>query len=151
NEADIGPVRKGLEAVFTVSAYSEDEIQFRGKVKEVRPMPTSVQGAVYYTTVISADNQKDSATGEWRLRPGMTASVDIIRREHKSVWKVPSAALNFQMDPLYQGDAARARMAEWRGRKDSEDWKPLWVWDRQRGEPWPVFVRVGGGGKSGEA
>src|SRR5262249_23545410 len=128
NESDIGAVRKGLEASFTVSAYSEEDLRFRGKVKEIRPMPANVQGAVYYDTVIEVANQKDPGTGEWRLRPGMTASVDIIRREHKKVWKVPSAALNLQLDPPYQSEAAQAHLEEWRQRKDHEEWRPVWTW-----------------------
>ncbi len=38
----------------------------------------------------------------------MTVSVDIIRYEHKNVWKVPSAALNFTLEDAYLTDAARA-------------------------------------------
>jgi HlyD family secretion protein len=150
NEADIGSVRKGQEASFTVTAYSEEDRRFHGKVKEIRPMPTNVQGAVYYNTVIEVKNQKDPTTNEWQLRPGMTASVDIVRREHKNVWKVPTAALNLQLDPLYQSDAARAHLAEWSQRKDHEDWKPIWTWDRERGRLWPIFVRIGGRNKAGE-
>ena len=150
-EGDIGPVRKGLRADFTVSAYREPEVKFRGTVKERRPVPANVKGAVFYTTVIDVENRKDAATGEWMLQPGMTAAVDILTRAKENVWKVPSAALNFQLEEAYQSPAAKARVAEWRQRSDADDWRPLWVWDESRKGPWPVFVRIGGqlGGQVG--
>jgi HlyD family secretion protein len=142
-EGDIGKVRKGQAVAFTVSAYAEEAAPFRGTVTQIRPMPVNEKGAVYYTTVIAVENQRDPESGEWRLRPGMTASVDIVRQEHKDVWKVPSAALNFQLEGPYQSDAAKARLEEWKQRPDQADWRPVWVWDEQAERPWPVFVRVG--------
>jgi HlyD family secretion protein len=142
-EGDVGKVRKGQPVTFTVSAYAEEPEPFRGTVEQIRPMPVNEKGAVYYTTVIAVENQRDPETGEWRLRPGMTASVDVIRREHKDAWKVPSAALNFQLEGPYQSDAAKARLAEWKRRPDQADWRPVWVWDEKTGQPWPVFVRIG--------
>jgi HlyD family secretion protein len=151
-EGDVGKVRKGQPVTFTVSAYAEEETPpFRGTVEQIRPMPVNEKGAVYYTTVIAVENQRDPETGEWRLRPGMTASVDVIRREHKNVWKVPSAALNFQLEEPYQSDAARARLEEWKRRPDHADWRPVWVWDSQANRPWPVFARVGGRNKEGKS
>src|SRR5262249_22790811 len=97
-EGDIGRVRKGLGASFTVSAYWDPEVKFRGKVKEIRPVPANVKGAIFFTTIIEVENQKDAQTGEWMLRPGMTAAVDVITREKAKVWKVPSSALNFQLE-----------------------------------------------------
>jgi HlyD family secretion protein len=148
-EVDIGNVRNGMKATFTVSAYPEDEVKFSGQVSQVRPLPSSQQGPVYYDTVIDVTNQKDPATGQWRLRPGMTAHVNLIRREHKATWKVPVSALSFQMDDAYKSDAARAHLAEWNQRSDQADWRPVWIWDSQRGEPWPVFVRINTDGKPG--
>jgi HlyD family secretion protein len=143
-EGDIAKVRKGLRATFTVSAYAEDDYHFDGTVSQRRLKPTHVQGAVYYSAVINVPNPIDPDTGERRLSPGMTAAVDIILREHRKVWKVPTSALNFQLEEEYQTPAARAKLARWQGRADADDWKPLWVWDRQRKCPWPIFVRIGG-------
>lgn len=150
-EGDIARVRKGLAATFTVSAFADDDIEFRGTVKEIRPMALSTQGAVYYDTLIEVANQKDPDSGEWRLRPGMTASVDIIRREHKNVWKVPTVALNFQLDPAYLSDAAKAHVDDWQARPQGRDWQPLWIWDQPQKRPWPVFVRLRGTDKNGES
>ncbi len=141
-EGDVGKLRKGLEAVFTISSYAEPERRFHGQVYDIRPIPTNVRGAVYYNAVIKVDNERNSETGEWRLRPGMTASVDIILRRHKDVWKVPMAALNFQMDEAYQSPEARERIAVWKQRPDWNDWRPLWVWQADQGRVWPIFVRL---------
>lgn len=149
-EGDIGKVKKGLATTFTVTAFSDEDVEFRGKVREIWPLPTTVKGAVFYDTIIDVVNQKDPHTGEWRLRPGMTAAVDIMRREHTEAWKVPSSALNFQLHENYQSDAIRQRLAEWRDRTDASLWRPLWVWDPKEGGPWPVFVRVGGLNAAGD-
>jgi multidrug efflux pump subunit AcrA (membrane-fusion protein) len=143
-EGDIGRVKRGLTAIFSVSAFSDQDMEFRGTVKEIRPMPNNVKGAVFYDTVIQVKNQKDNETGEWRLRPGMTAAVDMIRRKHENVWKVPNAALNFQMEEAYQSEAAKARLAEWKVRTDYAEWRPVWVWDEGRRQVWPIFVRIAG-------
>ncbi len=140
-EGDVNKVRAGLAALFGVTTFADEEIEFKGVVKEVRPLASNLKGGVYYTTVIHVANQRDPITGEWLLRPGMTASVDVVRREHKNVWKVPSAALNFRLDEAYQDDEARARLAEWKQRPDAGEWQVLWTWD---GKPRPLFVRIGG-------
>jgi len=150
-EGDIGKVQKGMAATFTVSVHAEGDVKFSGTVRQVLPMPASLQGAVVYDTVIDVTNQRDPQSGEWRLRPGMTAAVDLVRREHKAVWKVPNGALSFQMDEAYQSDAARARVTEWQRHPDQADWRVVWSWDAQRGEPWPIFVRLGGTGEPGIA
>jgi HlyD family secretion protein len=143
-ESDIAKVRKGLKATFTVSAYTETERTFRGEVVQRRPMPANQQGAVFYDTVIDTANAIDPATREWRLLPGMTAAVDIILREHQTVWKVPTTALTFQLDEHYQSAEAKAKLAGWQKHKDAGDWKALWVWDRSRKSAWPIFIRIGG-------
>jgi HlyD family secretion protein len=141
-EGDIDRVRVGLPASFTISSTAESDRRFEGKVKQIRPMPASVKGAVYYNVVLEVPNEKNAQTGEWWLRPGMTAAVDIELRRHQGVWKVPTAALSFQLDEGYLSEAAQARLDQWRIRPDQADWKPLWVWDAERGSPWPVFVRL---------
>jgi multidrug efflux pump subunit AcrA (membrane-fusion protein) len=149
-EGDINRVQRKLPAVFTVSGYADEDVEFRGTVREIRPLATNIKGAVYYATIIDVANQQDSTTGEWRLRPGMTVSVDIVRREHKNVWRVPSSAMNFKLEDAYLTDAARARLDEWRQRPDAADWQTLWVWDTELQQPAPLFVRIGGMGAHGE-
>ncbi len=148
-ENDISKVRAGQPATFTVYAYSEDDARFQGEVVQIRPMPTSTHGAVFYDTVIDVTNDRDATTGEWKLRPGMTAAVDVILRRHSEAWKMPTTALNFQLEEPYQSEAAKAKLALWQGRPDRDDWKVVWILDEHK-KPWPIFARIGGTNASGE-
>jgi HlyD family secretion protein len=140
-EGDIGRVRRGQRAEFSVSAYGDD-VLFSGKVADLRLLPTSDHGAIFYRVVIDVANRKDPATGDWQLRPGMTASVDVVVRRHEDVWKIPVAAVNFQMPEEHQSDAARDKVKQWQGRKAADQWKVVWVQGADR-KPWPEFVRIG--------
>jgi HlyD family secretion protein len=149
-EGDMGRIRVGLPATFTVYGYA-DETPFKGTVQKIRLMPNNVQGAVFYSAVIDVANRPDpqSKDGkEWMLRPGMTATVDIRRRRHTDTWKMPTAALNFELDPHYQTDAAKAKLDQWSQRSDRDQWKPVWTVRDQK--PWPIFVRIGGTNAKGE-
>jgi HlyD family secretion protein len=88
DEADIGRVHVGQEAVFTVDAFAGRE--FHGQVLQVRKAPRVVQNVVTYTVLVSADNS------ELRLMPGMTANIQIIVDERPNALKVPNAALRFK-------------------------------------------------------
>ena len=68
-EADIAKVRVGLQASFSVQSYTDTDVFFKGLVKEIRPQGVNAKGAVYYVVVIDVANEKDPASGEWRLRP----------------------------------------------------------------------------------
>ncbi|HXG10381.1 MAG TPA: efflux RND transporter periplasmic adaptor subunit [Gemmataceae bacterium] len=144
-EGDVSKVHLGQLADFTVSAYSDTDLHFSGKVSEIRMMPTSELGAIFYKVIIAVRNQPDAtAPGGWKLRPGMTtASLDIIRRKHDNTWKMPTSAINFQLDEHFLTEAARAKLARWEQRPDQDQWKPVWVLDAAK-KPWPIFVRVGG-------
>jgi multidrug efflux pump subunit AcrA (membrane-fusion protein) len=150
SEGDVNKVRKGLAALFTIGGFNEEDVEFRGVVREIRPLANNVKGAVFYDTVIELDNQKDPASGEWRLRPGMTVSIDIVRREHKDVWKIPSQALNFKMDDAYFTPAIRARLDDWKKRPDADQWITLWTWNQTNRSIWPLFVRILGTNAAGE-
>jgi multidrug efflux pump subunit AcrA (membrane-fusion protein) len=149
-EGDVTRVRKGLAAVFTLKDFADDDVEFRGIVREIRPLGNNARGAVAFDTVIDVANQKDPASGDWRLRPAMTASIDIVRVEHKDVWKIPREALDFKLDDAYQDDAIKARLAEWQRRSDAGLWVTAWTWDAARNSVWPVFVRVLGNNGGGE-
>ncbi len=102
SEADIGGVREGLEAAFTVDAFPERT--FHGKVVQVRYAPITVDNVVTYVTVIEVDNPK------LELRPGMTANVSIVLAERKDVAAVPNAALRFKPQQAGVGsDAPKPR------------------------------------------
>ena len=88
DEADIGRIRPGLPATFTVDAYAD--MSFQGEVSQVRLEPIVEQGVVTYTTVIRTGNPG------LRLKPGMTANVSVLVAKRDDVLKVPAAALRFR-------------------------------------------------------
>jgi HlyD family secretion protein len=150
SESDIGKVTKGARVFFTVSAYTDKDVYFTGQVKEMRLMPASTQGAVFYTAVVTVQNQRDTR-GEWRLRPGMsTSGVDIITNtvdgpDHRGTWLVPSVALDFQLDEAYYPPGVKDKAVSPYG----EEWKPVWVLDGNT--PQRTFVKVGVSGKAEDA
>ena len=99
DEADIGRVRAGQEAQFTVDAFPGQ--RFQGRVRQVRKAATNTQNVITYTVVVAFDNKGG------RLLPGMTANVRIVTDERTDVLKVPNAALRVKM-PEAQDDGASA-------------------------------------------
>jgi HlyD family secretion protein len=87
DEADIGVVRVGQRARFTVDAYPGQS--FESTVKDVRSTPTTSNGVVTYQTVLTVDN------AERLLQPGMTATAEITVTEVQDAVLVPNAALRF--------------------------------------------------------
>jgi HlyD family secretion protein len=94
DEADIGQVKIGQQATFTVDAYPDRS--FAGTVTQVRLQPTTVQNVVTYTVMIDVDNP------DLVLMPGMTANITIAVQQAREVLKVPLAALKFT-PPGFQG------------------------------------------------
>jgi HlyD family secretion protein len=88
DEADIGKLREGQEASFTVGAWPSRK--FASKVISVRNLPTAGQTVVTYQAVLSVDNK------DLLLRPGMTATASIITSDRPDVLTVPDAALRWQ-------------------------------------------------------
>jgi HlyD family secretion protein len=87
-EADVGSIRIGQPARFTVDAFAGRS--FQGEVMQIRLNPTTQQNVVTYDVVINVDNP------EQILLPGMTAYVSITVAERKGVLLVPNAALRFR-------------------------------------------------------
>jgi len=87
DEADVGQVKEGQEAAFTVDAYP-DRI-FPARIKQVRYGAQTSGGVVTYTTVLEVDNS------ELFLRPGMTATADITVEKVEKAVLIPNAALRF--------------------------------------------------------
>jgi len=103
DEADIGKLKEGQKARFTVEAFPNDA--FNGTVTQVRYASQTVQNVVTYTTVINVENP------EKKLRPGMTATVSVVIAEAKNVIRVPNAALRF-MPPQNVLEAAMKEMGD---------------------------------------
>lgn len=87
DEADIGQVKVGQEAKFTVSAYPDDV--FSGTVTEVRLNPTTESNVVTYEVVVDAPNS------DMKLIPGLTADITIYTVHETGVLTVPQKALRF--------------------------------------------------------
>jgi HlyD family secretion protein len=88
DEADVGKVKEGQAAIFTVDAYTEK--RFPASIAQVRFAPQTIDGVVTYETVLNVDNSSQL------LRPGMTATADITVQELKDVLLVPNGALRFK-------------------------------------------------------
>jgi HlyD family secretion protein len=88
DESDVGRMRPGQAVHFRVDAYPTET--FTGAVQQVRLLPTTVQNVVTYQTVISVPNP------EYKLKPGMTATVTIEVARKNNVLRLPSAALRFR-------------------------------------------------------
>ena len=87
SESDIGQVRVGQTAEFTVDAFPDDV--FAGRVFQVRKSPVTVNNVVTYDTMIAVDNPGQ------KLFPGMTADVSILVAGRTNALKIPNAALRF--------------------------------------------------------
>jgi len=120
DEADIGRVHVGQEAIFTVDAFPGRE--FHGQVLQIRKAPRVVQNVVTYTVLVSADNS------DMRLLPGMTANIQIIVDERQNALKVPNAALRFKPngeDPKRIGESRSATVASGETAQPEERLKQL--------------------------
>ena len=89
DESDIGQIKEGMAARFTVQAHSEET--FIGAVKQIRLQPATVENVVTYTVLVDALNEKGL------LLPGMTATVDFIVEERQNALALPNSALKVQI------------------------------------------------------
>ncbi len=87
SEADVGRVRMGQPATFTVDAYPGQV--FKGAVTEIRKAPINVQNVITYDVVVGVSNP------DLKLFPGMTANVKILVNQRPDVLKVLNAALRY--------------------------------------------------------
>jgi HlyD family secretion protein len=88
DESDIGQIKVGQEAKFSVEAFPDKE--FPGKVVQIRLNSQVVSNVVNYTVVINADNKNNV------LLPGMTATIDFYVEQKNDVLLVPNTALRFK-------------------------------------------------------
>jgi HlyD family secretion protein len=87
-EADIGLIREGQKARFTVDAFPNKS--FTGDVQQIRLNPTNQQNVVTYNVRINVANP------DHVLLPGMTAYVNIGVAKREDVLLVPNGALRFK-------------------------------------------------------
>ncbi len=118
SESDIGGVRQGNKATFTVDAYPKRV--FEGTVTQVRQSPQTVQNVVTYDVVVSVNNS------DLALKPGLTAATRILVDQRTDVLRVPNQALRYAPT----GSAVR------------ETGQPR-IWVLRDGKPTPIQVATG--------
>lgn len=89
DEADVGRVRVGQKARFTVDAFAGQT--FEGEVRQVRQAAQNVANVVTYVVVVAFNNSGG------HLLPGMTANVRIVTEQRDDVLKLPNAALRVRL------------------------------------------------------
>ncbi|RCS57390.1 efflux RND transporter periplasmic adaptor subunit [Parvibium lacunae] len=105
DEADVGRVRAGQTATFTVDAFPGKT--FEGSVRQIRKAALNVQNVITYTVVIATSNPQQT------LLPGMTANVRIVTDTRSDVLKLPNSALRYRPPATESG----------KGKSDTNDKK----------------------------
>lgn len=85
DETDIGKIKPGFEATFTVDSFPDKD--FKGTVSAVYPKATIQDNVVYYITIISIENP------EGKLKPDMTVNATIYLNKRENVLAVPNKAI----------------------------------------------------------
>ena len=144
DEAEVGKVHVGQQAVFTVDAYQDR--QFPARISEVRFAPETIDGVVTYKAILSIDNS------DLLLRPGMTATAEITVNKIPDALLVPNAALRFS-PPVQQKRQSGggllgllmprrpSREAETSNVQTANTTRTVWVLRDK--EPTPVQVQTG--------
>jgi HlyD family secretion protein len=145
DEADVGKVKEGQQAAFSVDAFPDRK--FQARIRELRYGSEVVQGVVTYKAVLSTDNS------ELLLRPGMTATAEIIVQQATKALTVPNAALRYSPPATQtseQNTSLLRRLGILRGRppfrlaSQREQGGPnRRVWILKNGAPDSVSVVVG--------
>jgi HlyD family secretion protein len=139
-EADVGKLQPGMDASFIVDAFPGE--RFRGRVRQIRNAPQTVQNVVTYDAVIDVDNP------EAKLRPGMTANVTFTWAERNDVLRVPNASLRFKPPPealkkLKKPEGAEGEEGKKRRREAGpSDEKTVWLLKNEELEPKKVKIGV---------
>jgi HlyD family secretion protein len=100
DEADVGTVREGQEATFTVDAYPDHS--FPATITQLRYASETVDGVVTYEALLRVDNS------DLLLRPGMTATAEIVVETVEETVLVPNQALRFEPPNLEEGSSNRS-------------------------------------------
>jgi HlyD family secretion protein len=87
DEADIGSVAVGQQASFTVDAFPGRS--FPATIQSIDFSPVTTDGVVTYKATLSVDN------ADLSLRPGMTATTQIVVKQVKDALLAPNAALRY--------------------------------------------------------
>ncbi|MET2826183.1 efflux RND transporter periplasmic adaptor subunit [Mesorhizobium shangrilense] len=144
DEADIGAVKPGQHARFTVDAFPERP--FNAEIRDISYASVTTDGVVTYDARFDVDN------GELLLRPGMTATVSVVTKQAKGVLTVPASAFRYRpaqqaargwsLSDLFTGGMRRPggnRPPQTKAPTDGS--RTLYV--LEGGKPRPVSVKIG--------
>lgn len=140
DEADVGKVAPGQAATFMVDAYPNRD--FKATITQVRYGSQSTNGVVTYKTLMRVDNP------DLVLRPGMTATADIMIQEIKNALLVPNAAFRFTPPAgtttgQNKGLLSRLTSREQEHKDAPDGKKSCRLWVLKSGQPVPIEVTAG--------
>jgi HlyD family secretion protein len=142
DEADIGAVKAGQHARFTVDAFPDRP--FDAAIRDISFASVTTEGVVTYDARLDVDN------GEMLLRPGMTATVAIVTKQANGALTVPSAAFRYRPAETRERGFSLLSMFTGRGgrgfrdrqqQKPAEGLRTLYV--LENGQPKRVDVKIG--------
>jgi HlyD family secretion protein len=148
DEADIGTVRSGQQARFSVDAFPER--RFDAIIRDISYASVTTDGVVTYDARLEVEND------ELLLRPGMTATVTVVTKHAKDALTVPTAAFRYR-PAMQQRESGWNALSMFTGRmqpprerrgqqqqtrqREADGTRMLYV--LKNGEPRPVRVHVG--------
>lgn len=145
DEADVGQVKEGQQATFTVDAYPDRP--FPARTTQVRFGAKTAEGVVTYEALLTVDN------AELALRPGMTATATIVVDQIDNALLVPAAALRFTPPRAEAAQEGRGLVGALLPRPPRPTPKPnanartkgksQQVWVLREGQPFPVAITIG--------
>lgn len=119
-EADIAKVKEGQIVEFNVDSFPEEI--FFGMVTQVRNEAITTSNVVTYEVIIEIDNK------DLKLKPGMTANVEIITAQKEGVLLAPNKALRFSYDD---------------GSEEKKRYKDKGIWVLKNNKPHRVAITTG--------
>ncbi len=119
-EADIAKVDEGQTVEFSVDSFPDET--FLGVVTQVRNEAITTSNVVTYEVIIEIDNK------DLKLKPGMTANVEVITAKNENALLVPNKAMRFYITDD-TGETKR--------------YKDKGVWVMKNGKPERVVVKAG--------
>ncbi|TIO51746.1 MAG: efflux RND transporter periplasmic adaptor subunit [Mesorhizobium sp.] len=143
DEADIGQVKPGQHARFTVDAFPDRP--FDAEIRDISYASVTTDGVVTYNARLEVDN------GELLLRPGMSATVSVVTRQAKGVLTVPATAFRYRpaeqaargwsLRDLFTGRMGRPNRQREATKTPTDGSRTIYV--LENGRPHAVNVRIG--------
>lgn len=145
DEADIGAVKSGQHARFTVDAFPERP--FDAEIRDISYASVTTDGVVTYNARLEVDNN------ELLLRPGMTATVSVVTKQAKGVLTVPATAFRYRpaqqaargwsLSDLFTGRMGRPGGNRQRQAATAPTDGSRMLYVLENGRPHPVNVKIG--------